>query len=116
MIEEQEFEVTLIGGRLDGITLTVGEDLLSGTEHFVTPSDEWHIVSQHERGRVLRFLVGDINSTAWALHEYQAEIPGENVRGNGVTFYARYRYVKPFMVSNGSATTLEVIDRIKKGM
>ncbi len=117
MIESQESEINLIGGRLDGVVLTVGEDLLSGTEHFTSSTEDWHIASQHESGRTLRFLTGDINSTAWAIYEYRASGNlGDCIQGEGgVVFYARYKYIKPFMVSNGEATTLEVIDRIKRG-
>lgn len=116
MIDNPEFDITLVGGRLDGIVMTVGEDLLSGTEYFESPIDDWHIVSQHGEGCILRFLVGDITSTAWALHEYVADTRSDRVEGNGVSFYAKYRYTRPVMVSNGTATTLEVIDRIKKGL
>lgn len=104
MIEHAEPNIQLIGGYLDGAQISLSEDF-DGRQYALSDDDElWKIVSRHDDGERLRFLVGNYNSTHWLIYEYHRDVSDSS----------RYNYAGVFMTSNGVATTLDVIERVKK--
>lgn len=97
-------EYLLSGGPLDGLTFNIDTDPITNQPCIMAPqgSDEaWLVASFDEGGDFIRFLVGQRNTVAWAVHQYRLGEPGQ------------YKYGGVLIRSDGTANVEEVIRKLK---